>query len=95
METIRIPLSSISANTTTFLKEANRLAEGGKSFVFTFSDPLFKRQLHLLTCNGIQDCFIRVASHFDRNLITMVNMVIATKKVSFEVDGTEFLIIVS
>lgn len=92
METIRIPLSSITANTTTFLTEANRLAEGEKSFAFTFSDPFFKRQLHLMTCKGIQDCFIRVDSHFDRNLVSMINLMIATKKVSFELDGNEFLV---
>lgn len=92
METIIIPLSSISANTMTFLKEANRLAKEEKSFCFTFSNSLFKHQLHLMTCNGIQDCFIRVNSHFDKNMVSMINMVISTKKVSFKLEKNDLLI---
>lgn len=92
METIRIPLSSISARTFDFLKEANRLAKEKKSYGFTFSDCLFRCQLHIMTCNGIQRYFIRVSHNFDRNLITMVNMMIATKDVSFDIIDNEFVV---
>lgn len=90
---IAIPLTNFSEKVVIFIQESRRLYKEGKSFAYTF-DILFKNQLHIMTCNGIQKkLFIPVSPSFDKNLVTNINMIIATKEnVQFIIEDNNFII---